>query len=64
MSEFEVTITETLAMTVTVEAESAEQARQMVKDQWRNCEYILDAEHFKGVNFTARKPKRNRDYER
>lgn len=64
MTEYEVTITETLAMTVTVEAENSEQARQMVNDQWRNSEYVLDADHFKGVNFTARPKKRSRDYER
>ena len=51
MKEYDVTITETLEMTVTVEAESREEARQKVADNWKNGEYILDAESFKDVEF-------------
>ena len=43
MNEYDITIQETLEMTVTVEAESREEARQMVADRWKNGEYILDA---------------------
>ena len=62
MREYQVQIKETLAMTVTVEAESAAQAREIVEKGWKNQDYILDADHFKGVTFTV--PSKNRDYER
>jgi hypothetical protein len=51
--EFSVTITETLKMTVTVEAKDRHEAEQIVSDNWRNSEYILDADHFIGVEFEA-----------
>lgn len=40
MREYEVTITETLEMTVTVEAESREEAQQIASDNWKNGDYI------------------------
>ena len=55
MKEYNVTITETLKMTVTVEAESQLEAEQMVSDNWRNQEYILDADNFTGVDFKAKR---------
>ncbi len=58
---YTVTITETLKMTVEVEAESAEKAEQLVSDNWHNNEYILDADCFMGVEFSAQKPSRMRD---
>ena len=61
MKEYDVTITETLEMTVTVEAESREEARQKVADNWKNGEYILDAENFKDVEFYPRGRSRDRD---
>ena len=61
MKEYDVTITETLEMTVTVEAESREEARQKVADNWKNGEYILDAERFKDVEFYPRGRSRDRD---
>ena len=51
MKEYKVTITETLKKTVTVEAESRNEAHQKVSDQWNNSEYILDADNFIGVDF-------------
>lgn len=51
MNEYDITIRETLEMTVTVEAESREEARQIVADRWKNGEYILDADSFKDVEF-------------
>lgn len=48
-------------MTVTVEAESREEARQKVADNWKNGEYILDAESFKDVEFYPRGRIRDRD---
>lgn len=53
MKEFSVEIKETLKKTVTVEAETQEEAEQLVGDNWRNSEYILDAEDFSDVEFTA-----------
>lgn len=64
MKEYDVTITETLNMTVTVEAESQLEAEQMVSDNWSNQEYILDADNFTGVDFKARRHTRSRDIER
>ena len=51
MNEYDITIQETLEMTVTVEAESREEARQIVSDNWKKGEYILDADSFKDVKF-------------
>ena len=58
MREFEVTITETLKMTVTVEAKNRDEAEQIVSDNWRNSDYILDADNFTGVEFDAAPVKR------
>ena len=54
MKEYDVTIQETLEVTVSVEAESREEARQMVADRWKNGEYILVADSFKDVEFYPR----------
>lgn len=54
--EFDVTITETLKMKVTVEAESLEEAEQIVSDKWYKGEYILDADNFIGVDFESAEP--------
>lgn len=62
MKEFDVTITETLKKTVTVEAVSIEEAEQLVSDQWNNSEHILSAEDFTGADFKAKSAKHNRDY--
>lgn len=61
MKEYDITIRETLEMTVTVEAESREEARRTVADNWKNGEYILDAENFKDVEFYPRGRSRDRD---
>jgi hypothetical protein len=53
MKEYDVKIKETLEMTVTVEAESALQAREIVERGYKNSEYILDADHYKGVTFAV-----------
>lgn len=62
MREYNVQIKETLVRTVTVEAENAAQARQIVERHWKDSEYILDADHFQGVSFTV--PPKIREYER
>lgn len=64
MKTYEVTITETLQMTVEVEAKNREEAERLVEQRWDDSEYILDAESFKGVDFSARVNERSRDYER
>ena len=50
---FNITITETLKMVVEVEAQNQQQAEQIVSDKWKNSEYILNADNFFGVEFTA-----------
>ena len=50
---FKVTITETLELTVEVEADDQQQAEQMVSDGWHRSEYVLDADNFVGVEFKA-----------
>ena len=61
MKEYDITIRETLEMTVTVEAASREEDRRMVEERWKNGEYILDAESFKDVEFYPRGRSRDRD---
>lgn len=61
MKTYPITITEKLQMTVEVEAESAAQAREIAERNWKDSEYILDADHFKGVTFTLAK---QREHER
>jgi hypothetical protein len=51
-------------MTVEVEAPSRREAEQLVEKQWSDSEHILDANHFKGVTFTAAPPQRERGMER
>ena len=53
MKEYQVQIKELLSMIVTVEAENAIKARKIVEQKWKDGDYILDADHFKGVVFTV-----------
>lgn len=62
MKEFNVIITETLRKVVTVEAETAEDAKDMVDAAWHNSEYILEAEDFDGVEFTIQDDKNEAEY--
>jgi hypothetical protein len=64
MKEYPVRIRETLEMTVTVEAENAAQAREIVEKRYHDSDYILDADHFKGVTFTTTPPQKERGMER
>jgi hypothetical protein len=57
MKEFDVTITETLKLTVSVTASSKEEAEQMVNDQWRAGDHILDADNFIDVEFESNEGK-------
>lgn len=54
MKKFEVTITETLKKTVEVEAETQEEAEQIVTDEWYKGDHILDADNFTEVVFEAK----------
>lgn len=51
---YKVTITEKLVLDVEVEADSPQEAEQIVSDRWRNSEFILDADCFQGVEFEAK----------
>ena len=53
MKEYEVTIKENLEMKVTIEAENEEDAISIAQENYWNSEYILDADCFKGVEFSA-----------
>lgn len=55
MSKYNVTITETLLLSVPIEADSKEEAENIIHDSWYNGEYILDDRNFTGVSFDARK---------
>ena len=50
---FEVTITEISKTSVIVEANCREEAEQMIADKWYACKYVLDADNFCNVEFTA-----------
>lgn len=52
---YEVTITETLKTKVFLEADSPEEAEEIVRDGWNQSEYILTAEDFVGVFFKTKK---------
>ena len=54
MKMYDVTVTETLQMTVPIEAESFAEAEQIAEDNWHRSQYILDADHFVGVDFKAK----------
>lgn len=51
MKQYKVLVTETFQKLVSIEAESAEYARQRAEDAWRNTEYLLDIDDFKDVDF-------------
>lgn len=53
MQAFKVKITETLELTVEVEAKGQQQAEQMVADNWKAGDYVLDADNFVDVEFDA-----------
>ena len=53
MKEYEVTITETLQKTVSIEAESREEAERLIEDMWKDSEIILDSDDFYDVAYTA-----------
>ncbi len=54
MKTYDVTITETLQMTVPIEAESLAEAEQIAEENWNSSQYILGADHFVGADFKAK----------
>jgi len=50
---FRVVITETLKLTVEVEAKDQKDAEQLVSDNWRNGMHVLNADNFATVEFEA-----------
>lgn len=54
MKTYQVEIKETLCMTVEIEAENEQEAEEIVRQAYKNEEYILDSEHFAGVEFTTK----------
>ncbi len=54
MKAYDVTVTETLQMTVPIEAESLAEAEQTAEENWNRSQYILDADHFVGADFKAK----------
>ncbi len=53
MKEFNVTITETLQKSITVEATSKDEALQMVEDMWHDGDIVLDPDDFLDVSYSA-----------
>ncbi|MCD7955257.1 MAG: DUF3846 domain-containing protein [Lachnospiraceae bacterium] len=51
MKEYDVTITETLEKTVSMKADSKEEAEEKVRQGYYNSEYVLDADNFTEVDF-------------
>lgn len=64
MKMYDVMITETLQMTVPIEAESLAEAEQIAEENWNNSQYILDADHFVGADFKAKECVREKGLER
>ena len=52
MKEYDIKITETLERTVTVKAESVDDAKAQVEEEWGKSMHVLDSEDFAGVEFT------------
>ena len=54
MQEYAVNIKETSEMEVVILASSIDEAEFLAFKAWKNGEYVLDAEHFKDVEFIVR----------
>lgn len=61
MKEYKITIRETLEMEVTVSAKDRASAEQIVRSRWNNGDYILDADHFTGVEFATEEVSPNKE---
>lgn len=64
MKTYDVTITETLQMTVPIRADSQAEAEEIAEDEWNQSKYVLDSSHFQGAEFHAQERIRSRERER
>ena len=65
MNTYKVKITETFEKVVEVEARNKIEAEQIVCTAYHDVQFVLDADNFARVNFTAELPARKREsYER
>ncbi len=64
MKTYQVTITETLQMTVPIEAGSLAQAEEIAEEGWNGGRYVLGADQFVGADFKAQERRRSKDLER
>lgn len=64
MKTYDVTITETLKMTVPIKADSLAEAEQEAESNWNASMYILDADNFVGATFHAEEREREKEVER
>ena len=64
MKTYHITITETLEMTVPIQAENLAKAEKIAEKNWKDSQYILDAEYFAGVSFKAEELGKKRENER
>lgn len=51
MKTFYIRITETLELSVPIQASSATDALELARQRWRNGDYVLDAGNFTEVSF-------------
>lgn len=63
MKKYKVTISETYKKTVEIEANSRDEAEEIVSDGWLHKEYSLDGDNFNGVKFNVKEIK-DRESER
>jgi hypothetical protein len=61
---YSATITETLSRTVSVKANSVEEAQARIEKEWKNEVHVLGAEDFKDVHFTVSERQRDKGRER
>ena len=54
MNVYDVTIEETLSLTIPIAAKSPEEAERIIERRYQNSVYILTADDFKGVNFNTK----------
>lgn len=64
MKTYDVTITETLKMTVPIKADNLAEAEQKAEDNWNASMYILDADNFVGATFHAEDRVRDKEIAR
>ena len=64
MSKYIVTITEKLQLKVKVSARSIEEACEKIERKWKDADYVLNADNFQDVDFSAEPIQRELDYER